>query len=119
MRSSEELFGLRIACGAHESLERRQLERVRDVPRREHADADRQPRDDDALAVVEAVDAARAASSAEISVPGTARSNDLPLEVSQPAICQKSVSTGPGASAVTVTPWPRNSWWSASENVST
>ena len=43
------------ACGAHESLERRQLERVRGVPRREHADADRQSWDHDALAVVEAV----------------------------------------------------------------
>ena len=49
---------------------------------------------------------------------GTALSKLWPVTF-QSAVSQKSVLTGPGASAVTVTPWPRNSVWSASEKVST
>ena len=45
---------LLLAAGAHEPLDRRQLERVRDVAAGEHADAHREPGDDDALTVVEA-----------------------------------------------------------------
>ncbi len=50
---------------------------------------------------------------------GTALSNDWPPPTSQPATFQNSVETGPGASAVTVTPEPRNSWCRASEKVRT
>ena len=52
--ASVPLSGLLLAAGAHEPLERRQLERVRDVAAGEHADADRQTGDHHALAVVEA-----------------------------------------------------------------
>ena len=48
-----------------------------------------------------------------------ADSNEPPEPTSQPATSQNSVETGPGASAVTVTPAPRSSWCSASEKAST